>query len=94
VVVVVGELFEEELPDEPFVLVVVAEPLDVEELVDPGRIAARATAPATPETPTTEVTAFMRARSRRRLRCGWSNIGLALRPLGSAACFFNYLRPR
>ncbi|HEU5355650.1 MAG TPA: hypothetical protein VFU65_14360 [Actinocrinis sp.] len=42
--------------------------------VDPGSATARATAPATPETPTTEVMAFTRARSRRLVRFGWSNI--------------------
>jgi hypothetical protein len=42
--------------------------------VEPGSATARATAPAIPETPTTEVMAFTRARSRRRVRFGWSNI--------------------
>lgn len=46
----------------------------VELCVDPGNTTARATAPATPETPTTEVMAFTRARSRRLVRFGWSNI--------------------
>jgi hypothetical protein len=46
----------------------------VELCVDPGNATARATAPATPETPTTEVMAFTRARSRRLVRFGWSNI--------------------
>jgi hypothetical protein len=74
------------------VLVVPAVPLDEVELcVEPGRKAARATAPATPETPTTEVTAFIRARSRRRVRCGWSGIAV-LRPLGSADHCLHYRR--
>jgi hypothetical protein len=49
--------------------------VELDELcVDPGSATARATAPATPETPTTEVMAFTRARSRRLVRFGWSNI--------------------
>jgi hypothetical protein len=49
--------------------------VELDELcVDPGNATARATAPATPETPTTEVMAFTRARSRRLVRFGWSNI--------------------
>jgi hypothetical protein len=56
-----------------FVVVLVL-PVDDVLCAEPGRTAARATAPATPVTPTAAVTAFIRARSRRRLRCGWSNI--------------------
>ena len=59
---------------------------DVELCVDPGRFIARARAPATPETPTAEVTRFIRARSRLRALFGCSdNAGCtaALRPLGS-----------
>jgi hypothetical protein len=52
------------------------EVVELDELcVDPGSATARATAPATPEIPTAEVTAFTRARLRRRVRFGWSNIG-------------------
>ena len=66
----------------PLLLVVLCDVLpdddDEEELdelcVDPGNTTARATAPATPETPTMEVMAFSRARSRRLVRFGWSNI--------------------
>jgi hypothetical protein len=87
VVVVVVELFEEELLEPEValvvgllvVVVVFAEADFVELCVDPGRTTARATAPATPDTPTAEVTAFMRARSRRRLRCGWSGMGYSVR---------------
>jgi hypothetical protein len=86
VVVVVVELFEEELLEPEvapvvglLVVVVFVEADFVELCVDPGRTTARATAPATPDTPTAEVTAFMRARSRRRLRCGWSGMGHSVR---------------
>ena len=68
VVLLLLEPSDEEAPDEP------VEVLDVDVLCDPGRTTASATAPATPEMPTADVTAFIRARSRRRLRCGWSNI--------------------
>lgn len=66
--------------------------VDVELWVDPGRFTARASAPATPETPTAEVTRFIRARSRLRALFGCSDSAdfsdnarctAALRPLGS-----------
>jgi hypothetical protein len=68
-------------------VLVVAEEVDVLEVlleleepcVDPGKVIANATAPAIPETPTAEVTAFIRARSRRRSRFGWSGIALSVR---------------
>jgi hypothetical protein len=97
---------EGELPDElldPELLLVVAvlvavavvlEPVDfVELLVEPGSTTARATAPATPDTPTAEVTAFIRARSRRRLRCGWSAMGYSVQ-WGPLFAGLHYSRPR
>jgi hypothetical protein len=44
--------------------------------VDPGRFSARASAPATPETPTADVTTFIRVRSRLRALLGcWDIAG-------------------
>jgi hypothetical protein len=63
------------------------EPVDDDEAlcVDPGRFTARASAPATPETPTAEVTTFIRVRSRLRALLGCSDI--AGTPSGSVTRF-------
>ena len=78
----------------PEFVVVVVDDDDEDEDVDPGRFKARARAPATPETPTAEVTRFIRARSRLRALFGCSdNAGCtaALRPLGSLVSLIRQL---